>query len=42
MIDISRDSSPSSHVDLVYRKTDFLDLKFYLFVTTTTKKQGSI
>ena len=37
---VSRDSSPSSHVDLVLGETDFLDLKVYLYVATTTKNQG--
>ena len=41
-VHMSWDSGPTSHVDLVYGETDFLDLKFYLFVATTTKKQGPI
>ena len=41
-VHVSRDSGPSSHMDLVYGETDFLDLKVYLFVATTTKKQGSL
>ena len=40
-VHVSRDSSPSTHADLVHGVTYFLDLKVYLYVDTTIKKQGS-
>ena len=42
MIHVSWDSCPTHHVDLICEEFNFLDMKFYLYVATTTRKQGSI